>query len=182
LLGLLVTAFVHRSDLARPVLLRLSGLPSEKHPLPLRRFDPTCRLRGWRYFANEIDRICDELRGQGIEPILAASSWTLPGELGFYCKGHPTVYSLGLAVGDRWSQYDLWRPNPVWDSNDFLGYTFLFVGDPSPAVAEAFDSIEQQRTIEYQERGQPIARWRLAVCRGYRGFRDVQTRALEKGH
>ncbi|HMF11710.1 MAG TPA: glycosyltransferase family 39 protein [Gemmataceae bacterium] len=181
-LGLLVTAFVHRSDLARPVLLRLSGPASEKHPLPLRRFDPTCRLKGWCYLAGEVDRIRAELRGEGIEPILAASSWTLPGELGFYCEGHPTVYSLGLAVGDRWSQYDLWRPNPVWDPYEFLGRTFVFVGEPSPVLAEAFDCVDQPRTIEYQERGHSIARWTVLVCRGYRGFCDARGRASERGH
>jgi hypothetical protein len=182
LLGLLVTVVMHRSDLARPVLLRLSGPPSEQHPVPLRRFDPTCRLRGWRYFGGELDRIRAGLRGHGVEPILAASSWTLPGEMGFYCHGHPTVYSLGLAVGDRWSQYDLWRPNPLWDPDTFIGRTFIFVGDPSPALREAFDSIEALRLIEYQESGQPIARWTVLVCHGYRGFRDFQARARDQGH
>src|SRR5947209_19357313 len=93
LLGILVTAFMLRSELAQPVLLRISGRPSANHPLPLRRFDPTCRLRGWKYLGQEVDRIRDELRAKGIEPILVGSGWTLPGELGFYCEGHPTVYS-----------------------------------------------------------------------------------------
>jgi hypothetical protein len=181
-LGLLVTAFVHRSDLARPVLLRLSGPPSEKHPLPLRRFDPTCRLKGWRYLADEIDRICEDLRRKGIEPVLAASSWTLPGELGFYCEGHPTVYSMGLVLGDRWSQYDLWRPNPLWDSDEFTGQTFVFVGSPRLELQEAFDSVESPRMIEYRDRGQPIGRWTVLVCHGYRGFRDIQVRAIDKAH
>ena len=182
LLGLLVTLVMHRSDIARPVLLRISGPPSEKHPLPMRRFDPTCRLRGWHYLACELDRICAELQAGGIDPVLAASSWTLPGEIGFYGEGHPAVYSLGLAVGDRWSQYDLWRPNPLWDADEFIGRTFLFVGDPSAALESAFDSLESTRAIEYQECGQPIARWTVVVCRGYRGFRDMESRASGKGH
>jgi hypothetical protein len=182
LLGLLVTLVMHRSDIARPVLLRISGRPSEKHPLPMRRFDPTCRLRGWHYLASELDRILTELRAEGIEPVLAASSWTLPGEIGFYCDGHPPVYSLGLAMGDRWSQYDLWRPNPLWDSDEFIGRTFLFVGDPSSVLAEAFDLLESPRVIEYQEHGQPIARWTVVLCRGYRGFPDMDSRAAGKGH
>jgi hypothetical protein len=182
LLGLLVTMVMHHSDIARPVLLRISGPPSEKHPLPMRRFDPTCRLRGWHYLASELDRIRAEMRAEGIEPILAASSWTLPGEIGFYCEGHPVVYSLGLAVGDRWSQYDLWRPNPLWEPKEFKGRTFLFVGDPSARLAGAFESLERPRVIEYQERGQPIARWTVVVCRGYHGFCEIGLRAHETAH
>jgi hypothetical protein len=182
LLGLLVTLVMHRSDIARPVLLRISGQPSEKHPLPMRRFDPTCRLRGWHYLGSELDRICAELRAEGIEPVLAASSWTLPGEIGFYCDGHPQVYSLGLAVGDRWSQYDLWRPNPLWEPKEYKGCTFLFVGEPSASLANAFETLENPRVIEYQERGEPIARWTILVCRGYRGFSEIGMRARETAH
>jgi hypothetical protein len=182
LLGLLVTVVMHRSEIARPVLLRLSGPASVQHPLPLRRFDPTCRLRGWHYLGHAMDGVRAQLLTDGIEPILAASSWTLPGELGFYCEGHPTVYSLGLALGDRWSQYDLWRPNPLWDPGAFLGRTFLFVGEPSPVLAEAFDRLDTPRVVEYQEQGQPIARWTVLVCRGYRGFGDVRKRAADKTH
>lgn len=182
LLGLIVTGVMFRSEVAQPVLLRLSGPASEQHPLPLRRFDPTCRLRGWRYLASEVDRLRAELRATGTEALLAAGSWAIPGELGFYCDGHPVVYSFGLAVGDRWSQYDLWRPNPLWEPETFLGRSFTFVGEPSAALNEAFESVEGPRVIEYQERGQPIARWTVLVCRGYRGFRDVQIRAAGTRH
>jgi hypothetical protein len=148
----------------------------------MRRFDPTCRLRGWHYLASELDRILSELRAEGIEPVLAASSWTLPGEMGFYCADHPAVYSLGLALGDRWSQYDLWQPNPLWNPKEFKGCSILFVGDPSAELTNAFDKLESPRIIEYQEHGQPIARWTVVLCRGYRGFPDIDSRAAGKGH
>jgi hypothetical protein len=182
LLGLLVMGLMFRSELAQPVLLRLSGPANEHHPLPLRRFDPTCRLRGWRTLAAEIDRLRAELGATGAEALLAAGSWTLPGELGFYCDGHPPVYSFGLAVGDRWSQYDLWRPNPLWGPAEFLGRTFICVGEPSAELNKAFETVDGPRLVEYQERGQPIARWTVFVCRGYRGFPDIQRRASERGH
>jgi 4-amino-4-deoxy-L-arabinose transferase-like glycosyltransferase len=169
-LGLIVTVFMHHSEVARPVLLRLSGPPTASHPLPLRRFDPTCRLRGWKHLARELDRTCAALRAEGIEPVLAGAGWTLPGELGFYCAGHPTVYSLGLALGDRWSQYELWRPNPVWDADTFAGRTFLFVGDIDAVVRSAFERVEESRQVIYQESGQPIALWTVTLCRGFRGF------------
>lgn len=169
-LGLAMTLFVHRSELLYPPLARLAGAPTERQPLPLRRFDPTCRLRGWRVLAAGVDSVRAEQQAAGREVVLAASSWTLPGELGFYCSGHPVVYSLGLVQGDRHSQYDLWRPNPVADSARFLGQTFIFVGDLGPVVAQAFERIETPRTIIHYERGQPLARWQITVCHGFRGF------------
>jgi hypothetical protein len=169
-LGLGVTLFMHRSDKAQPLLLRISGAPSAARPQPLRRFDPTCRLRGWRYLAGEVDRIRAELRGEGVEPSLAASSWTLPGELGFYCEGQPRVYSLGLALGDRWSQYDLWRPNPLQDAEQFADRTFIFVGSIDVRLGQAFACVEPPHQIVYSEQGQPIASWTVTVCRGFHGF------------
>src|SRR5262249_18528595 len=137
---------------------------------PLRRFDPTCRLRGWRFLAAAVDQLREELQADGIEPVLAASSWTLPGELGFYCQGHPVVYSLGLALGERHSQYDLWRPNPVSDSRAFLGRTFIFVGDGHPFLSDAFQRIDPPRIVLYKERAQPISCWKVTICHGFLGF------------
>src|SRR5262249_8393095 len=154
----------------RPVLAELSGPPTAERPLPLRRFDPTCRLRGWRVLAAEVDRVRARLRAEGVEPVLAASGWTLPGGLAFYCQGQPTVYSLGLALGDRHSQYDLWRPNPVWDAPRFAGATVLFVGEVGPALGGAFERTDAPETVTYREGGRPVARWTVTVCRGYRGF------------
>jgi 4-amino-4-deoxy-L-arabinose transferase-like glycosyltransferase len=169
-LGLGVTLLMHYSTLIQPQLAQLSGPATEERPLPLRRFDPTCRLRGWRHLAAEVDRVCAELRSRGIEPVLATSGWTFPGELAFYCSGHPQVYSLGLALGDRHSQYDLWRPNPLADPGVFRGRTVVFVGELSPVICEGFQNLEPSRVVTYQEEGQPISRWKVTVCHGYRGF------------
>jgi hypothetical protein len=172
-LGVAVTLAMHRSDWFQPILLRLSGAPTARQPLPLRRFDPTCRLRGWHFLGTEVDRLRDELRQAGIEPLVAASSWTLPGELGFYCRDNPAVYSLGSALGDRHSQYDLWRPNPVQDGQVFLGRTFVFVGELHPLLFAAFLAVDPPRSVVYRERGQPIAQWTVTVCRGFRGSRHL---------
>src|SRR5438046_9381117 len=48
--------------------------------------------------------------------VLATERWTQAGELGFYCDGQPAFHCLGLPLGDRDSQYDLWRPNPIVDA------------------------------------------------------------------
>jgi hypothetical protein len=168
--GMALNVFMHWTDLAYPLLVRLTGPPTDRHPLPLRRLDPTCRLRGWRFLAAEIDQVRAQLRAEGIEPLLAGTGWMLPGELGFYCAGQPAAYSFGPALGERHSQYDLWRPNPVCDPACFAGRTFILVGEVSPLVRAAFDRIEQPRVLTYRVRGQPVASWTVTVCRGFRGF------------
>ena len=169
--GLVLTLLVHHSEWAHPVMARLAGPPSSKNPYPLRRWDPTCRLRGWRALAAEVDRVRDQLRRDGIEATLAGSGWSLPGELGFYCQGHPPVYSLGLVLGDRHSQYDWWHPNPLDEPERFQGGTFIYVGDLSPAVSAAFDRVEACTVVTHSEGDQPVAQWPVTICRGFRGFR-----------
>ena len=172
-LGILLIVVMHHSEWVGRPLVRLSGPPTVPHPLPRRRFDPTCRLRGWRSLAAELDRLGDELRTQGNDPVLAAVSWNVPGEVAFYCRGHPEVYSLGLALGDRHSQYDLWHPNPIADRERFRGRTFIVVGDVHPFLNTAFERIEPPRTVTHCERGQAVAQWTVTVCRGYHGFQNL---------
>lgn len=167
--GLLLTVAVHSTELTRPVLLAVSGAPSPRHPVPLRRFDPSCRLRGWRTLADEVDRVRLELRRQGVEPLLAATSWSLPGELGFYCEGHPEVFNVGPIQGDRHNQYDLWRPNPVADPGFYRGRTFVIV-NAGPRVLDGFAHVEPLREVKYCEAGNLIAVWTIHVCRDFRGF------------
>lgn len=171
--GLSLVVLVHRAEWAFPVLARLAGPPTEDRQVPLRRLDPSCRLRGWRELAAEVDRARAELKAEGIDPVLAGSSWTLPGELGFYCANQPTVFSLGLALGDRHSQYDLWRPNPVGDEDAFRGRTFLCVGDVTPRLSEAFEQIDSPRRVVPYVAGHPVAAWTVTVCRGFRGVRQL---------
>jgi 4-amino-4-deoxy-L-arabinose transferase-like glycosyltransferase len=168
--GLALSLLMHHSAVAYPLLAAWSGPPTLARPLPIRRLDPTCRLRGWRTLAAAVDRIRDDLRWEGIEPLLVGCGWTLPGEIAFYCDGQPTVYSVGLALGDRHSQYDLWRPNPVADGQAFLGRTFILIGGGEHALQNCFDRIEETHEVIHCEGGEPVARWTISVCRGFRGF------------
>ena len=138
--------------------------------MPMRRVDPTSRLRGWRHLAAEVDLARRELKARGIEPVLATERWTQTAELRFYCQAHPAVYCLGVMLGDRDSQYDLWRPNPVADEGRFRGQTFLLVGMELERLQYAFDDFESTRVIPYRENGQLIAEWTITVARGFRGF------------
>jgi hypothetical protein len=171
-LGLLLILAAHHSEWFHPVLGRLAGEPSAQRPLPLRRVDPTCRLRGWQSLAADLDDLRDQLRREADEPIVAGVDWTLPGELGFYCRGNPAVYSLGLALGDRHSQYDLWHPNPLSESKNFAGRTFIVVGDIQPTLKRAFDQVSEPFLTKATVDGRPVAAWKLTVCRGFHGFND----------
>ena len=130
-----------------------------------------------------VDRAREELQAQGVEPILAASRWTIASEMAFYCDGHPLVYSVGSALWDRQSQFDLWRPNPVRDPDRFLGRTFVFVdvGQVPPEIVDAFDRIEPTLVVSYEEKGQLIAFWNVTICHGFRVFEDTVRLEVKQG-
>ncbi|MSQ92927.1 MAG: glycosyltransferase family 39 protein [Gemmataceae bacterium] len=168
-MGLVVIVVVHQPIYLQPVLLRIAGPATEQHPLPLRRVDPTSRLRGWRYLAEEVDRVRAEMDARGTPTLVTTERWTQASELGFYCQGHPTVHCLGVLCGDRTSQYEVWRPNPVADSASFHGQSFILVGTDVELLRAAFTTLEPIRTITYRENGQPIAQWEIAIAHGFRG-------------
>lgn len=170
LLGLALTVVMHHTEWLFPVLTRWTGPPRPANPTPLRRLDPTARLRGWQGLAAEVDRLRARLRAEGVEAELAGSGWTVPGELAFYCEGHPVVYSLGLALGDRHSQFDYWHPNPVADPAVFVGKTFIVVGEFHPELREAFARVDEPATFFYSQDGHPLGGWTVTVCHGFRGF------------
>lgn len=168
-LGILVTAVMIFSEWARPVLLWACGPATKEQPMPLRRLDPTCRLRGWRELGQEVDRIRQQLQAEGRQVVLAGTGWSLPGEVGFYCQGHPAVYSLGPWLGDRRSQYDFWEPNPVSDEHSFRGQTFLVVGFGGADLTSLFDRVEPPHIVIHEEDGVPVAGWAILVGHGFRG-------------
>jgi 4-amino-4-deoxy-L-arabinose transferase-like glycosyltransferase len=167
-LGLAVTVFMHHSEWLYPVLSRLAGPPTEANLFPLRRLDPTCRLRGWQALAAHVDRLRIMLaKVEGVEPVLAGSSWNMPGELGVYCTGHPQAYSFGPCMGDRHSQYDFWL-NPIDNGGDFKGRTFVVVNGDEEVLRAAFRTVTTTE-LRYDAKGQPISSWRISVCQDYSG-------------
>jgi hypothetical protein len=169
--GLAISLLMHRTDVLYPALTKVVGEPRVPDPFPLRKVDPSCRLRGWRAMAGRVDVWRERIRQeQGTEPVLAGCNWTMPGELGVYCQGHPQAYSFGLALGDRHSQYDLWD-NPIHNPGPFLGRTFLVVGVyPIDELKTAFDSVELVEKVMNLADGHPLGAWPVLVCRGYRGI------------
>jgi hypothetical protein len=167
--GVAIVVFMHHSEWARPLLGRVAGPATTADPFPLRRLDPTCRLRGWSYLGREVDRVRGRLAAEGVDAVLAGPTWNMPGELGVYCAGHPQAYSLGLVGYDRHSQYDLW-PNPLRDPDRFLGKTFILVGDVDARILAGFERTDPPQVLTYSEGGYPIATWTITVARGYKGY------------
>lgn len=170
IIGLAMTFVLHFPAILRTPLAFAADTLNRNSPCPIRRFDPTVRLRGWRFLASEIDRIRTELAVAGATPIIATTFWNLTAEIAVYCHDQPKVYCLGPALAQRMSQYDLWRPNPLWDPDGFADRTFILIGDLAPELAAGFDRIESTRRVWYCEAGHPINYWQISVARGYRGY------------
>jgi 4-amino-4-deoxy-L-arabinose transferase-like glycosyltransferase len=166
-LGLGATILLHFPEAVHASLATMAI--GQRDSINLRKLDPTCRLRGWRELAVEVERTRKELRAEGIEPVLATTYWNLPGEIGFYLPDHPEVYCIGRAGGSRWSQYDLWRPNPIADAEQFKGKTFILVGYLTPTMLAAFDHMSQTM-VEHRVHGFLVASWPVTVARGFKGF------------
>lgn len=179
--GLALSTLVHFPGLMRGALASVAGPAADPtelkgNPTPIRKFDPTARLRGWQHLGTEVDAVRARVRAEtGTDPLVAGTVWNLPGALGVYCEGHPETYSFGLAMGDRHSQYDVWRPNPVADAQAFRGRTFVFVGDGLPAGTEVFERVELAKIVTHREAGVPVAVWWVWVGHGFRGFPEAQT-------
>jgi Dolichyl-phosphate-mannose-protein mannosyltransferase len=185
-LGFATSIVMHHT---RPVIAAFSHLlPSEStaNPTPGRRIDPAGRLKGWRLLGSKMDELRAEVRStEGEDPILAGLRWDVPGLLSFYTDGHPHAYTLGRILGiDRYSQYDLWGPNPADDAQAFRGKTFLVVwyGDPRSALVAAFEAVSPPYEVVYREGGVAVAKWYVFVCRGFRGIDPTHRLGTDAGH
>jgi hypothetical protein len=161
------TVILHDTSWLYPVHAAVQPAPR------VRQWDPTCRLRGWQTLAGEIECLRHQLRNQGEEPLLAASGWALPGEIAFYQHDQPQVYSFARAARGRFSQYDLWRPNPMTDPEQFYGRTFIYIGELAGPVQDAFERVGSSRYVKHFVCGHEVSAWQITVCYGFRGFGDV---------
>jgi hypothetical protein len=186
IVGVGLTVAAHNTGFVTAVAGRWIPPETTDNRTPARKFDPTARLKGWRHLGADLDAIRAAVRGaDGADPVIAGLYWDVPGILAVYSEGHPPAYTLGLALGlDRHSQYDFWHPNPVADAQAFRGQTFLVVGpgDPSRALAPAFESVGPPQEVVYRENGKALAVWYVCVCRGFRGIDPVRRPGDDAGH
>jgi 4-amino-4-deoxy-L-arabinose transferase-like glycosyltransferase len=167
-IGLIATIVIHRTDWLYP-LHAASGTSAS-----VRKWDPTCRLKGWQTLAEAVAQLRERCRQDGNDPVLAGSNWALPGILAVYQADHPEVYSLGVVQGGRFSQYEFWRPNPVADPEPYLSRSFLYVGEISPEIKTAFERLEPSQIVEHHQAGQRVASWTITLCHGFRGFATIK--------
>lgn len=148
-----------------PIMSKILG------PDQSRKWDPTCRLRGWKWLAGEVQKYRQEIeQKEGKPAILATDRWNIAGQIGFYSPDKPHVLSVGRATGDRYSQYDLWKPNPIDTAQDYLGKTFIMIGEPKDEYPLAFEKLDPPIRLEYRENGELIAWWYISIGKGYQGF------------
>ena len=173
-----VTIVSMDTRLIRPLLVEVAQRIKKDDQLAIRAVDPTCRLRGFKHLGVEIDAVRGQVRTEEArDPIVAGANWSMIGEIGFYCQGHPDVVSLGPYFGDRRSQYDIWRPNPIADIQAFSGRTFLVVASHETTLRQAFADVKQAKEVIYRENNVAVASWRIWVCRDYKGINMPNTRS-----
>ena len=164
--------------------LNLTPAPSAAIPVPLRIYEPSSRLLGYRDLAPEVTRHMEALRVEGLNPFVLAPTYTLASTLTFHLPGQPEVYCLGWSPGFAaiaLNQHDLWRPNPRHDLQVFRDRPAVVVEDAAPPPGYAHGLADQGmfRQAEASERliarrgGVVVGAWDITVCRGYLGLGDA---------
>lgn len=173
LLAMLVNIFLHQPRWAYdlgvlPALARATGyIQKELWP---RRLDPTCRLHGWRQLAQVVQQLRETCRQTGAEPLIAATPYGAAAELAFYLPDQPRVYCLNRIHGLRFSQYDLWRPNPLADPQHFAGRPFICVGPLSEQARRGFACVQPPIEVTIYRYGYPVFREWIHLAHDFRGF------------
>jgi 4-amino-4-deoxy-L-arabinose transferase-like glycosyltransferase len=102
-LGLALAVVMHHTNWVRPVLAWASGPATAQQPMPLRRFDPTCRLRGFRTaLAPAVDRARERLRAEnGEDPVPGRVQLVAARRAGRLLRRPPPGVLAGLGHGGR---------------------------------------------------------------------------------
>lgn len=176
--GLLCVTIAHRTELLSPVFRLLAENFAPPWSLtPAADYDPTSRLRGWSKLA-QIDELLAAERKAGRDPIVFADDYQLASEIAFYCPSHPVVYCIQAALGQRLSQYDLWK-NPIRDAAEFIGRPVIYVGQLKPELtgdekhAAALPGLEKIATIEHSVNGLCYQLWSVFRCDSFAGFKRI---------
>ncbi len=173
-------ALLHHTEWAYPLASHVVPEPTKRWPAPLRRFDPTARLRGHKDLAHKVDGILTRLRARGEDPFVLTTTYALTATLEFQLEGQPETYCLSWNFGmtrDPVNQHDLWRPNPRLDLEAFKGRTGVLIDDANmpPSFANqmvdkgVFKTMESTERLIVNERGLAVGAWDVSICHDYRG-------------
>ncbi|HEV3122923.1 MAG TPA: glycosyltransferase family 39 protein [Isosphaeraceae bacterium] len=168
-----------------PLLAPRLPAPTAQYPAQIRRFDPTCRMRGYHGLAPEVERRVSALRAQGLDPFVLTPEYGVASSLSFYMNGQPDVYCLGgpaalrLAVGN---QHDVWRPNPRFDPEHFQGRPAVIVEPTYLGIIFGqwitqlglFGRAGATELVLVKDHGLDVAAWYVTICRDYRGVHTLE--------
>ncbi len=173
--GMVVIA--HQSHWLMPLYAWLGRNEPPWNLTPAAAYDPTARLRGWSQLGAAVGRAVAGQRAVGRDPFIMADDYQVASEIAFYCPGQPVVYCLQAALGDRQSQYDLWRPNPIRDPDVFRGRPCVYVGALRPELIGQVQSGQAalvearlEETVEYRVGGVLVRIWPVYTVKEYQGL------------
>jgi 4-amino-4-deoxy-L-arabinose transferase-like glycosyltransferase len=172
---------IHHTEWFFPIFARWIPPSTKGLPAPLRRIDPTCRMRGHKQLAEEVAKRVAALKAEGLSPFVLTPTYALTSTLAFYLPGQPQTYCLSWNYGmtaQPVNQHDLWHPNPRHEQAAFLGRPAVIIDDSNmpPNFANqmmekgVFGHMDSNERIFVRERGVIIGTWDISVCRDYKGL------------
>jgi hypothetical protein len=155
--------------------------PTAARPAPLRRLEPTCRMRGYRELAPAVEARLASLRAQGLDPFVLVPTYTLASTLSFYLPGQPEVYCISWSPGlplRAVNQHDLWRPNPRFDWQAFEHRPAVIVEDANVNASYAqgvtktgtFVRVDGTERFVAKRSGLVVGAWDVSTCSDFRGL------------
>lgn len=186
LVSLVFLTGLQHSEWFYPLAARFIPAPTEDRPAPMRLFDPTSRLRGYRDLARRVEERVQEVREtEGREPFLLTPTYTLASPLSFYRPGRPEAYCLSWSPGMAalaLNQHDVWHPNPRHDVDLFRGRTAVVVEDAArpPSYARGlvdhglFRRVGVPTRVVVRRGALVVGAWDVTVCHNYLGPRHPE--------
>lgn len=178
--GLLFVVIGHYTHVFRPVFALLAAREPMWEDTPIAKYDPTARLQGWQELGDAVSDVLAAKRAAGVEPFLLTDDYQTASQLAFYVAGNPQVYCIQAALGDRYSQYDLWT-NPLQNPQTFLDKPVVYVGafhdelTGRDGQTAALPGVAKLRTVECFMGNEENKRyrtrlWTISYCPAYAGF------------
>lgn len=177
---------MHHTEWFAPALRWVARREPPWNLTPVAKYDPTARLRGWSQLGAAVGEVLQAEQQRGRAPFVVTDDYQVASEVAFYTPGHPQVYCLQSVLGDRQSQYDLWRPNPIFDEAQFKGRPCIYIGALKPLLTgegtnqpAVLPGLTQVRTVEHRVGSNLIQLWAIYTCDDYAGLPPDSPRTFD---
>jgi hypothetical protein len=185
-----ITAIVaiHHTEWFYPLAARWLPPSIHRWPAPLRRFEPTARMRGHKVLAQAVAAKLAALESQGSSSFVLTPTYALAATLSFYLPGQPETYCLSWNFGmtsQPVNQHDLWHPNPRHDPEAFRRKVAIVVEDANmpPNFAKqmvekgVFGRMNVIDRVFVTDRGVIVGAWDVTLCYDYHGIAGYKQNA-----